>query len=91
MKIVRKKSEEAASEFYLAQSANEIESLLVAVRTVLQRLNSFCFVCASPLATPYAKMQTCGNQICDFNFKESNVGIFYDEIKANPDMARFMV
>ena len=36
-------------------------------------------------------MRTCGEQICEFSFKENNLGNIFSEIKEDPEMARFIV
>ena len=36
-------------------------------------------------------MRTCGESICDFSFRESNLGNIFSEVKREPDIAHFLV
>ena len=57
----------------------------------MRRLNSLCFVCLQPLQKAYTKMRTCGSDACEFNFEENNLGNLFQEVKADPAIAHFLV
>ena len=65
--------------------------MLRKVKEALSNLTSICFICIKPLGKTFAKMRTCGDQMCEFSFKESNLGNIFNEIKKNPDISHFLV
>ena len=88
---VKKLSENAYLDDEIIFGENSIELMLRKVRTALINLNTICFICMRPLGKTFAKMRTCGDQMCDFSFKESNLGNIFNEIKKDPDIAHFLV
>lgn len=45
----------------------------------------------TPLKKAYTKMRTCGSDACEFNFEENNLGNIFNEVKADPEIAHFLV
>lgn len=68
-----------------------IELLLRKVKEALTKLNQNCFICLKPLGKVFAKMRTCGEELCEFRFEENNLGNIFNEIKNDPDNAHFLV
>ena len=75
----------------MRQGEGTIELLLRKVKESLTKLNQICFICMSPLGKSYAKMRTCGKEMCEFRFEENNLGNIFNEIKNDPDTAHFLV
>lgn len=75
----------------LQAGESTLEYVVRQVKTALQKLNSSCFVCMKPLNKAYTKMRTCGSDACEFNFEENSLGNIFQEVKADPEIAHFLV
>ena len=75
----------------MIRGESTIEFLLRKVKDALCNLNQICFICLKPLGKKFAKMRTCGQEMCEFRFEENNLGNIFNEIKKDPDNAHFLV
>ena len=73
------------------QGEGTLELLLRKVKNALCGLNKICFICLKPLGKAFAKMRTCGQEMCEFRFEECRLGNIFHEIKKDPDNAHFLV
>ena len=89
--IVNKLSENVYMDENPIFGESSIEILISKVATTLRNMSSICFICMKPLGKTFAKMRTCGEQMCEFSFKESNLGNIFNEIKKDPNIAHFLV
>ena len=68
-----------------------IELLLRKIKHALCNLNSICFICMKLLGKAFAKLRTCGSEVCEFQFEENSLGNIFNEVKNDPDNAHFLV
>lgn len=74
-----------------AEQAVDLTAFLTRVREQLKNLNKFCFICLKTLSKFFAKMRTCGGPMCEFSFKESNLGSLFSEIKRDARIVSFLI
>ena len=91
MIIVNKISSAEQCNQNVHKPTNLLEWIVFEIRKTLENLNLICFICGTKFLQPMAKMSTCGAQICEFSFKENNLGNIFSEVKTDPLITKFLV
>ena len=89
--VVEKITNEGYPQHLMLQGESTIELLIRHVKNTFCSLSSICFICLKPLGHQFAKLRTCGQEMCEFRFEENNLGNIFNEIKKDPAIAHFLV
>ena len=68
-----------------------IERIIRQIFFQLRNLSSNCVICLKPLGKEFHKIRPCGEDVCEFQFEENELGSIFTEIKRDPEIAIFLV